>query len=54
MPKKDTMEEEQIEESFARQQQQHNNKFWKFVSDQKKWKEIQDEFLSKRKEKHPE
>ena len=50
-------EEEQIEESFVphpARQQQYNNEFWKFVSDQKRWKEIQDKFLRSYEKKHPE
>jgi len=34
--------------------QEQNKKFWEFVSDQKRWREIQDKFfLRKRKEKCP-
>jgi len=34
-------------------QEQKHKKFWEFVSDQKRWKEIQDKFLRKRKDKCP-
>ena len=35
-------------------QDQEHKKFWEFVSDQKRWREIQDKFLlRKRKEKCP-
>jgi len=33
--------------------QEQNKKFWEFVSDQKRWREIQDKFLRKHKEKCP-
>jgi hypothetical protein len=36
------------------QDQDQNKKFWKFVSDQKRWKEIQDKFLRSYEKKHPE